>query len=103
MTDEENIRRRIMELKVGETIRIDRCLINDLPDNMFTGEGAWSRILSGVVGAAWGFRYDHNPETGDIAVTRIEPDGRRRSVDHDRLHLFDKRADGTYVRNDVKF
>lgn len=91
-------------MRVGDVFVVRRHELKMLGgDNFFTGETVIDRLKSNIIGSAWEFVVEKDLMTGDLFIKRIQPDGKRRHVDHDRRHLYNRESDGTFTRNNIEF
>ena len=96
----EMIKYQLQNMPVGYFLTVD---VRDLRDNPFTGEPGISRILSSIVGSMYSFKYWTHEYRRSVTVESKKNDGTIWHVDFDRLYLYDKRLDGSYIRNDVEY
>lgn len=97
MMMERELARKIMQLKPGFEIMIDRDILKEVTPSPGWTAAEW--VMESITGSAYEFTFRFNPESGNTSFRRLrEPltNGLRTYVSPDRRHHVRLRPDGLY-------
>lgn len=96
---------QIEKLPPGKGITFSKfiidCLITPWDGTLLTAP-VEDRIMERIIGSSFSIRYMRDPMTGNLYFYRMEKElnnGLRTFVSQDRQHLFKRREDGLWERN----